>query len=52
VGLSRRQAALYGQAVDDLAASLEESEGIQRKGIVLAMLMRLKQICNTIPPNG
>ena len=45
-GLSRRQAALYGQAVEDLARSLEESEGIQRKGIVLAMLMRLKQICN------
>jgi non-specific serine/threonine protein kinase len=45
-GLSRRQTALYGQAVEDLARSLEESEGIQRKGIVLAMLMRLKQICN------
>ncbi|MFL5286697.1 MAG: DEAD/DEAH box helicase [Rhodopila sp.] len=45
-GLSRRQAALYTQAVEDLARSLEESEGIQRKGIVLAMLMRLKQICN------
>src|SRR5260370_36969643 len=45
-GLSRRQAALYGQAVEDLARSLEESAGIQRKGIVLAMLMRLKQVCN------
>jgi SNF2 family DNA or RNA helicase len=45
-GLSRRQAALYGQAVEDLAKSLEETDGIQRKGIVLAMLMRLKQICN------
>jgi non-specific serine/threonine protein kinase len=45
-GLSRRQAALYEQAVRDLEKSLEESEGIQRKGIVLAMLMRLKQICN------
>ncbi len=44
--LSRRQTALYGQAVEDLAKSLEEAEGIQRKGIVLAMLMRLKQICN------
>ncbi len=44
--LSRRQAALYAQAVEDLARSLEESDGIQRKGIVLAMLMRLKQICN------
>jgi superfamily II DNA or RNA helicase len=45
-GLSRRQAALYGQAVEDLARSLEASAGIQRKGIVLAMLMRLKQVCN------
>src|ERR1700722_4430410 len=45
-GLSRRQTALYGQAVEDLARSLEESAGIQRKGIVLAMLMRLKQVCN------
>ncbi|MGH7117569.1 MAG: DEAD/DEAH box helicase [Acetobacteraceae bacterium] len=45
-GLSRRQAALYGQAVADLAESLEEAEGMQRTGIVLAMLMRLKQICN------
>jgi len=45
-GLSRRQAALYGQAVEDLSKSLEDAAGIQRKGIVLAMLMRLKQICN------
>lgn len=44
--LSRRQAALYAQAVEDLARALEASDGIQRKGIVLAMLMRLKQICN------
>jgi len=45
-GLSRRQTALYGQAVEDLAKSLEGSVGIQRKGIVLAMLMRLKQVRN------
>jgi non-specific serine/threonine protein kinase len=45
-GLSRRQAALYGQAVDDLARRLEVADGIERKGLVLAMLMRLKQICN------
>jgi SNF2 family DNA or RNA helicase len=44
--LSRRQAALYGQAVEDLANSLETADGIQRRGLVLAMLMRLKQICN------
>jgi superfamily II DNA or RNA helicase len=45
-GLTRRQTALYGQAVEELEKSLEEAEGIQRRGLVLAMLMRLKQICN------
>ena len=30
----------------DLAATLKEAEGIQRRGLVLAQLMRLKQICN------
>ncbi len=44
--LSRKQAALYAQTVSDLAEALEGAEGIQRKGIVLATLMRLKQICN------
>jgi len=44
--LTPKQAALYGQTVADLAEALRESEGIQRKGIVLATLMRLKQICN------
>jgi non-specific serine/threonine protein kinase len=44
--LSRKQAALYQRAVDDLAGRLEDIEGIERRGIVLAFLMRLKQICN------
>jgi superfamily II DNA or RNA helicase len=44
--LSRKQAALYARAVEDLTRSLEEADGIQRKVLVLAMLMRLKQICN------
>ena len=44
--LSRRQAALYRQAVDDLADRLENADGIERRGVVLAALMRLKQICN------
>ena len=44
--LSRKQAALYARTVSDLAEALEGSEGIQRKGVVLATLMRLKQICN------
>jgi non-specific serine/threonine protein kinase len=45
-GLSRRQAALYEQSVRELSGLLEHSDGIQRKGVVLAFLMRLKQICN------
>ena len=44
--LSRKQAALYQQAVQDLASQLEDVDGIQRRGIVLSFLMRLKQICN------
>ena len=44
--LSRKQAALYRHAVDELARQLEEVDGIQRRGIVLAFLMRFKQICN------
>ena len=46
-GLSRKQAALYEQAVGELAAALDDTrEGIQRKGVVLAFLMRFKQTCN------
>jgi non-specific serine/threonine protein kinase len=44
--LSRKQAALYARTVSDLADALEDADGIQRKGIVLATMMRLKQICN------
>src|ERR1700692_2722260 len=44
--LSRKQAALYQQAVAELAGHLAEVDGIKRRGIVLAFLMRLKQICN------
>ena len=44
--LSRRQAALYQEAVDELAEALDGVDGIQRKGVVLAFLMRFKQICN------
>jgi superfamily II DNA or RNA helicase len=44
--LSRKQAALYQQAVQELAERLEDATGIGRKGLVLAFLMRFKQICN------
>ena len=45
-GLSAAQAKLYQQTAKTLAKELRESEGIQRKGLVLAYLMRFKQICN------
>jgi superfamily II DNA or RNA helicase len=44
--LSRKQAALYQQAVNELAEQLNAAKGIKRKGLVLASLMRFKQICN------
>jgi non-specific serine/threonine protein kinase len=44
--LSRKQAALYAQTVEQLADALSAASGIERKGLVLATIMRLKQICN------
>lgn len=44
--LSRTQAALYEQGVEELTQRLNKVEGIQRKGLVLSFLMRFKQICN------
>ena len=44
--LSKHQAALYLSAVNDLREQLNATDGIQRRGIVLTQLMRLKQICN------
>lgn len=45
-GLAPKQAALYGAAVSELAERVENVEGIERRGLVLAYLMRFKQICN------
>jgi SNF2 family DNA or RNA helicase len=45
-GLTNEQASLYQNMVDKSLAQIEESEGIQRKGIILALLVKLKQICN------
>jgi superfamily II DNA or RNA helicase len=44
--LSRKQAALYQQAVKDLSDKIRDLDGIKRRGVVLAFLMRFKQICN------
>jgi non-specific serine/threonine protein kinase len=45
-GLTARQIALYEQVVESLQSGLKSSDGIKRKGIVLAALTRLKQVCN------
>ncbi|HEV3052117.1 MAG TPA: DEAD/DEAH box helicase, partial [Longimicrobium sp.] len=44
--LTREQASLYQAIVDDMMRRVEQSEGIQQRGLVLSMLMRLKQACN------
>jgi non-specific serine/threonine protein kinase len=44
--LSKRQAALYARSVDDMKRSLAERDGMERRGLVLAYLLRFKQICN------
>jgi hypothetical protein len=44
--LTREQATLYQQVVDQLLADAEQTGGMKRRGLVLAALMRLKQICN------
>jgi non-specific serine/threonine protein kinase len=47
--LTRRQAALYEEAIASLARELKEvkqGDGMQRRGLVLSYLLRLKQLCN------
>jgi non-specific serine/threonine protein kinase len=44
--LSPPQAALYQHAVAELAEALGSVDGMSRRGLVLAYLMRFKQICN------
>jgi SNF2 family DNA or RNA helicase len=44
--LTREQASLYSAVVEEAGRALEGAEGIQRKGLVLATLSKLKQVCN------
>ncbi len=44
--LSKRQATLYSKMVEEMADALENLDGMQRRGLVLAYLMRFKQLCN------
>jgi len=45
-GLANEQATLYQQIVETSIAELESAEGIQRRGMILALLVKLKQLCN------
>jgi hypothetical protein len=44
--LTTEQASLYQAVVDDMLARVERSEGIERRGLVLATMSKLKQVCN------
>jgi SNF2 family DNA or RNA helicase len=44
--LTPEQASLYAAVVKDVEEQLAEAEGIQRRGLILATLTKLKQICN------
>ncbi|WP_054055594.1 DEAD/DEAH box helicase [Alloactinosynnema sp. L-07] len=44
--LTTEQATLYRAVVDDMLTKIDESEGVQRKGLVLATMTKLKQVCN------
>ncbi len=44
--LTREQATLYEAVVKDSLRQIEEADGVQRRGIILATLMKLKQVCN------
>ncbi|NER03795.1 MAG: DEAD/DEAH box helicase, partial [Okeania sp. SIO3C4] len=44
--LANEQAKLYQDIVETSLAEIEAADGIQRKGKVLALLVKLKQLCN------
>ncbi|MEX2572513.1 MAG: DEAD/DEAH box helicase [Gemmatimonadota bacterium] len=44
--LTREQASLYQATIDEMLERIETSEGIERKGLVLSTMLKLKQVCN------
>ncbi|MGW0479464.1 SNF2-related protein [Nonomuraea sp. NPDC003214] len=44
--LTPEQASLYQAVVDDMLGRIDDSEGIERRGLVLAAMAKLKQVCN------
>lgn len=46
VSLSKKQVVLYRKLVSDMERKLLSSSGMERRGLVLATISKLKQICN------
>ena len=44
--LTTEQASLYQSVVDDMLEKIENTDGIERRGNVLAAMAKLKQVCN------
>lgn len=44
--LSKKQVVLYRKTVSEMEERIMNSEGIERRGIVLSTIIKLKQICN------
>ena len=44
--LTKEQVSLYKVIVDEMLGKIESSKNIERKGLILAALTKLKQICN------
>jgi len=45
-GLTKEQAELYQNAVDKSLSEIQSATGLQRRGMILSLLVKLKQICN------
>ncbi len=45
-GLTSEQAKLYQQVVEDSLAEIDKADGLQRRGMILGLLIKLKQVCN------
>ena len=44
--LTAEQASLYQAAINEMLGEVDRADGVRRRGMVLAMLVKLKQICN------
>jgi len=44
--LTREQATLYEAVVKEMMEKIEEAEGMERRGLILSTLTKLKQVCN------